>query len=239
MKIEILYPEICNLYGDSANAMYLEKSLPKAKFYNTNINDKPKFIDKSNGIDMVYIGCTTEDFQKLMVEKLSPYKEKIEEYIENDKIILATGNSFEVFGKYIEDENGKTECLGIFDFYSKLDLNHRHNSLFIGEYKNSKIVGFKSQFSHSYIGDEKYEFIKVDRGVGLNKELSFEGIKKNNFYGTYLLGPILPMNPFFTKYLFKLLGTEIDPKFMDAAMDAYDFRVKEISDPKTIVTPNH
>lgn len=239
MKIEILYPEICNLYGDSANAMYLEKSLPKAKFYHTNINDVPKFIDENNKIDMVYMGCTTEDFQKLIIEKLTPYKEKIEKYIDNDKIFLATGNSFEVFGKYIESEDEKVDCLNIFDFYTKLDINHRHNSLFIGEFKNSKIVGFKSQFSHSFTGDENYDFIKVDRGVGLNKDLSYEGIRKNNFYGTYLLGPILPTNPFFTKYLFKLLGTDAEPKFMDAAMDAYEFRVKEISDPKTIVTPNH
>ena len=77
MKIEILYPEICNLYGDSANVMYLKKSLKKTKFIETHINDKPKFIDKKNKIDMVYIGCMTEEHQKLVIEKLLPFKEKI------------------------------------------------------------------------------------------------------------------------------------------------------------------
>lgn len=239
MKIEILYPEICNLYGDSANVMYLKKSLTSAEFIETNLNNKPKFIDKKNEIDFVYIGSMTEDNQKLVIEKLLPFKDKINEYIENEKILLATGNSFEIFGNYIESEDEKIDCLGILDFYSKLDYNHRHNSLFIGEYKNSKIVGFKSQFTHSYIEEEKYDFIKVDRGVGLNKEHEYEGIRKNNFYGTYLLGPILPMNPFFTKYLFKLLGTDTEPAFMEDAMDAYEFRVKEMEDPKTVVTPNH
>lgn len=241
MKIEILYPEICNLYGDSANVMYLKKSLKKTKFIETHINDKPKFIDKKNKIDMVYIGCMTEEHQKLVIEKLLPFKEKIEEYIENDKILLATGNAFEVFGKYIESKTEKVDCLDIFNFYTKLDLEHRHNSLFIGEYKNIKIVGFKSQFTHTYLesGNENYNFIKVGRGVGINPSYDYEGINKNNFFGTYLLGPILPMNPFFTKYLFKLMNTEDEPAYMEAAMDAYDFRVKEISNPKTIVTPNH
>ena len=29
----------------------------------------------------------------------------------------------------------------------------------------------------------------------------FEGIRDHNFYGTYLLGPILARNPHFTEYL--------------------------------------
>ena len=241
MKIEILFPEICNLYGDSANAMYLKKSLKKAKFIETHINDKPNFIDKKNKIDMVYLGSMTEEHQKLVIEKLLPFKEKIEEYIENDKILLATGNAFEVFGKYIESKDGKVDCLDIFNFYTKLDIDHRHNSLFIGEYKNIKIVGFKSQFSHSYLenDNEAYDFIKVNRGVGLNPNYNFEGINKNNFYGTYLLGPILPMNPFFTKYLFKLLNTEEEPVFMEEAMNAYEYRVRELQNEKTIVTSMH
>ena len=28
-----------------------------------------------------------------------------------------------------------------------------------------------------------------------------EGVKKNNFYGTYMLGPLLIRNPYFTEYL--------------------------------------
>lgn len=235
MTIEILYPEICNLYGDSANVMYLKESLKSAKFIETHLNDKPSFIDEKNNINFVYIGSTTENNQKLIIEKLKPFKKEIENYIENDKIFLATGNSFEIFGNYIESIDEKVSCLEIFDFYSKLDLNKRHNSLFIGEFNHSKIVGFKSQFSHSFNKDNNYDFIKVDRGVGLNPEYNYEGIKKNNFYGTYLLGPFLINNPYFTKYLFKLLETKSDPAFMETSMDTYEIRVKELSDPSTII----
>ncbi len=30
MKIEILFPEFCNLFGDTYNMIYLEKTLPQA-----------------------------------------------------------------------------------------------------------------------------------------------------------------------------------------------------------------
>ena len=37
---------------------------------------------------------------------LKPYKEKINELIEKGVVFLCTGNALEIFGKYIENEDG-------------------------------------------------------------------------------------------------------------------------------------
>ena len=50
-----------------------------------------------------------------------------------------------------------------------------------------------------YIDNTKNYFAKVERGIGINKESKLEGIKVNNLIGTYLLGPILVLNPLLTK----------------------------------------
>ena len=57
-----------------------------------------------------------------------------------------------------------------------------------------------------------------------------EGIKKNNLYGTYLLGPFLIQNPLFTKYLMSQLGIE-NPKLAFEAdiMKAYEVRLVELN----------
>ena len=47
MKIEILYPEICTLYGDKGNTMYLQKCLPDAEFVTTGLNEKPLFLKEN------------------------------------------------------------------------------------------------------------------------------------------------------------------------------------------------
>ena len=52
----------------------------------------------------------------------------------------------------------------------------------------------------------------------------------NNLFATYLLGPILPLNPKFTKYILKLLNQKDNLKFEKEAMEAYEIRLKEFED---------
>ena len=146
MKIEILFPEFCNLFGDMYNMKYLKMCLPDAEFIETALDEKPKFIDED--IKMIYLGPMTEKTQEKVITRLKLYKNRIEELIDNNVLFLVTGNAIEVFGKYIENEDGsKIEALGIFDVYSKRNMMNRHNSYFIGKYEDIEIVGFKSQFT--------------------------------------------------------------------------------------------
>lgn len=237
MKIEILYPRLCNLYGDSANVLYLKKTLSDVTFIETKLNEKPKFLTEK--IDLVYIGSTTEKNQELIINDLMKYKEEIKNKIDEGQFIFATGNSFEIFCKYIETEsNEKINCLDIFDCYIKRNLNKRHNSLFLGEFNDITIVGNKSQFTQCY-GLKNNFFIKVTKGIGINPEEKYEGIHYNNFYGTYLLGPFLVLNPYFTKYLLKELGYTGKLAFEEDAIKAYEIRLTELQDDKTIFGSMH
>ena len=46
MKIEILFPEVCNLFGDMFNMKYLKMCLPDAEFIETALDDVPTFQKK-------------------------------------------------------------------------------------------------------------------------------------------------------------------------------------------------
>lgn len=228
MKIEILFPEFCNLNGDMANIKYLKKCIPEAEIIETSIDTKPAF-NTQDDISLIYMGTLSEKAQEIAIQKLKPYKEKIEELIENGQAFLLTGNSIEIFGKYIENEDGsKIEGLGIFDVYAKRDMLHRHNSYFLGEYENLEIVGFKSQFTMLYGNNEQEYFMKVKMGIGINKESKLEGIHKNNFFATYVIGPFLILNPLFTQKLIKLMGIE-NPTlaFEKEILEAYQIRLEK------------
>ena len=80
MKIEILFPELCNLFGDMATVEYLKKTLPEAEFIETHLNDELKFLKEK--INLVYMGPMTENTQELVIEKFKPHKDEIMAEIE-------------------------------------------------------------------------------------------------------------------------------------------------------------
>ncbi len=178
---------------------------------------------------MIYLGPMTENTQEKVISKLKPYKERLEELIEKNVVFLFTGNALEVLGNYIENEDGsKIEGLGIFDVYAKRDMMHRHNSYMIGKFEDIEIVGFKSQFTMMYGDNSTSYFLEVEKGIGLNTESKLEGIKKNNFVGTYVIGPILILNPLFTKKIMSMMGVEKEVALEKDVMAAYDARLKEL-----------
>ena len=232
MKIEVLFPEYCNLFGDSSNMKYLKQCLPEAEFVYTSYMDEPVFATEK--VDLIYMGAMTERMQSMVIRKLRPYKERLIELIKADVPFLITSNAIEVFGRWIEDEEGiKEEALGIFDFYAKRDMMHRFNGLVRGRFGDMPIIGFKTQFTMAHSQNFKYPFIEVERGVGMNPNAETEGIHLHQFYGTYLVGPFLVLNPLFTKHLMQVMGVA-NPKLAheEVIMAAYERRLKEFMDPK-------
>ncbi len=233
MVVEILFQEVCGLYGDSQNPVYLQATLPDAQFIYTKLTDQPHFATERP--DMIYIGCMSESIQRRVISKLMPLKQRILDLIDDNVIILATGNAAEIFAKdiYYVTEHIKTEALGIFDLSVKTDLFKRYNGMVLGEAGNIKLVGFRSQFSFLYGDNSTYFFQKCIHGDGINTESKLEGMRKNNLICTQMLGPILPLNPLFCEYLLRLCGIDAEAAYRDSAMDAYKQRLKEFNNPKT------
>ena len=239
MKIEVLFPEICNLYGDLFNVKYLKDCLPEAEIVNTSLSDEPLFVTEKP--DLIYMGTTTERGQVLAIEALSKYKDRIKECIDQNVNFLITGNAMEIFFDEIF-EAGEKVCdgLGILPFVAKREKRNRFNSLYVGDFpvegkEPIKIVGFKSLFGFAYGDNSKCTLFETLRGDGLNKDVKGEGIRINHFYASHITGPLLVLNPTFTKwYMEEMMGVEnATLAFEEAAMDAYNQRVAEYTDPGT------
>lgn len=192
IKILHLYYDLLNLNGEQGNVLYLkyvlEQSNIKYKIDYLSIGDK---IDFSN-YDYIYMGKGSEESLLRALKDLLQYKKDVKKYIDESKYFIATGNSHELFGKYIVIDNKKHEALNIFDYYieeleSKIigDVFARYNDLDI-------IIGFIN--TKREIVNNQYPLFELESN---NFNLEREGVKYNNFYGTYLLGPILVRNPHF------------------------------------------
>ena len=233
MKAEILFPEVCNLYGDLQNIYYLKRCCPALEIIETDLHSKPRFLTED--VALVYMGSTTEQGLRLAADALRPYAADIAEKADAGQLILLTGNAPDVFSAAIESDSADTiEGLGILPGRVKYTMMKRHNSFFLGTFDGMEVVGFKSLFGHTYPDDELANpLFRVERGVGRHPGAFAEGFLRGGLMATYLIGPLLPLNPPFTRYLLEQMGAkDVKLAFEDTAMKAYRARVEEFRDEK-------
>ena len=236
MIIEMLYPEIASLYGEKGNLDLLKLCFPEANIRMTMLNDEPYFV--KHEVDLIVMGPTTEEFQKIIIKRLRPYIDRIQTLIRENIHFWMTGNAMDIFGAYIEDEEGNRVLgLGLFDYHARLYRPKRFNSYVLGKIEDMEVVGFKSQFSQIF-PSQIQSWFKVERGFGLNEKSMDEGIKLNNFIGTQCLGPFWILNPDFTLQYFKALGyAKAELPYHAEMLEAYRQRILEFKDEKYINYP--
>ena len=232
MKTEILFPEVANLCGDLMNVTYLRQSCPEMEVVETGLKDRPAFLD--GGVDLVYVGSATERGLRLMVQALTPYKAELERYVDGGGLMLATGNALDALGEYVMIDGKRAfDGLGILPTHAEYHMMKRHNSFLLGSFQDMEIVGFKSLFGHTYPDEELTDALfRVERGVGRHPGTYAEGFRRGGLMATYLMGPLLVLNPPFTKQLLQELGAEGTLAFEEAAMEAYEARLAEFRDEK-------
>ena len=195
MKITIgyLYYDLLNLYGDTGNIKTLKYHLEEQGIdvdikYMT-LNEEKNFKD----IDMLYIGSGTETNMSLALDDLKKDKDKLQKFLKENKIILSTGNSVELFGNYII-KNKKIKALELVDYVTMYqerivkDVKTKSNLL------EEDLIGFENH-------------------IGNNLSSNDEIVNEGSFYGTYLIGPLLVRNPKLCSYFVHLLIDKKDKNF--------------------------
>ena len=180
IRIAHLYYDLMNLYGDNGNVKAIKYQLE-----NQGIKTIVDFLTVDDNIDfdkydLIYIGPGTYDNQKIVLD--------------DNKFIIATGNALEFFGKNIKPLNGKkTKALNIFEFESEeIDLRLVGETVATCNNLKKEVIGFQNQ--NSIITNLETPWFKLTKGIGSNVNSNIEGINYKNFYGTYMIGPILVRN---------------------------------------------
>lgn len=213
LVIAYLYYDLLNLYGENGNIKILKKQLEElgitAKVKFLSIEDSLNFDD----YDLVYIGAGTENNQVLALKHLIKYKKDIKSNIEKGKIFIVTGNAIELFGKTIE-ESKKTKALNIFSYETKHEIFSMADEALFKDNRNGNLfIGFQNQIGT--IKNNTTPWFSVLKGIGSYPNSLEEGIQYKNFYGTYLIGPVLVRNPHFLEEIIDRIvkNKNLDVKF--------------------------
>ncbi len=206
IKIAHLYYDLLNLYGEQGNILALINA-----FKNQNIDievDKLTINDKINfnDYDLIYLGSGSNENLQIVLNDILKYKKEFKKYIDDNKYLIATGNSYLLFGSSIDE----IEALNIFPYYAKkCERIRSHN---FNEYQDlSPIIGFQNR---EYLVENKENHLfKVLSGAKDNYKSEYEGFHYKNFFGTFLIGPLLIRNPHFTDLIVADITTKNNYKY--------------------------
>lgn len=211
MVVKILhwYYDIMNLYGEYGNIKVIEKHLQdqgvKVLVERKTVNETVNLEE----YDFIYMGAGTEDNQLFVMKDMQKYAEALKKYIDNEKVALFTGNSYEMLGQKINDE----KALGIFDFETQI-LNDRITSdvIYKSKFLKNKVVGFVNKMTN--VVHNINPLFEVEFGIGENENNNAEGVKYKNLYGTHVTGPILVRNPEMLEKIVRLICMQKDKNYV-------------------------
>lgn len=230
IKILHLYNNLMNLYGEYANILILERRLSEQGLESEITKaDSCKDIDFSQ-YDFIYIGSGTERAQKRALTDLMTKKDEFISAAKSGKVMLLTGNAFEMLGKAITDANGKSfEALNLCPFETTESYKERltGDAIFSCRFMPKPFVGFINKCSQT--SKTENPLFSALMGEGNSKNTTDEGCRFENVFGTHLIGPILVKNPHFTKYIIQLLTKDIDGFVYKDIVNTYEQGSYEIT----------
>jgi CobQ-like glutamine amidotransferase family enzyme len=224
IRILHLYPELMNLYGDYGNLTIIANRIKKhgieVRIDKREIQDPIIFED----YDFVYMGSGAEKNQLVALNDLRKYELYLKEYINDNNVVLFTGNAMELLGNSIDDEL----ALGIVDFNTRITDKRYTGDVIVYNETLKETVGFINK-SSLIEGGEKFklfDYVFKDNNLSDN---SYEGYRYKNLFGTHIIGPVLVKNPYFADEILKLL---LKDQYVDNAdkyeMAAYETTLREL-----------
>ena len=227
IKILHLYYDLLNLYGENGNILALKSHL---EGHNIKVSVDYKSLDDEfsfNDYQFVYLGSGARDNLLLALSDLKKRRNDLKEYIDNKGFIFATGESINLFGNYIKYLNDdKVNGLKIFD-YNIEEVRDRlvGEQVYLNDLVEDEIIGFQNR-STILVDSNEDNLFEVKEGFGSSLDNNVEGIIKDNMFLTYMLGPILIRNPYFTEFLvkeiFKKYDIEYKPFIKENELKAYN-----------------
>lgn len=217
LRICALYPSRMNIYADRGNMILLQKRCEARGIgFEITAVEEGDAINPSEH-DLFYIGGGQDSDQVQIAEDMRKNKRAaLASAADSGKVILAVCGGYQLLGECYEMDDHKIEGLGLVDLRTIREPGERLIGNVMIEFehdgKRQVLAGFENHGGRTYLESGTSPLGKVLHGFGNNGKDRFEGVKRDNVFGTYLHGPLLPKNSWFADHLTSLAlgGIELE-----------------------------
>lgn len=206
LRICHLYPTLLSIAGDRGNLMAIEKRCEwrglRTEVTEVTVGQSADFAE----FDLILFHGGQDKEMDVAARDLTTKAASLREAVESDVAVLAVCAGYQLMGTYYQPYTGpRLEGVGAIDLYTEGGnmrfMNHIAIECDFARGGPKTLVGFENHSGRTYLGEGAKPLGRVVAGSGNNGGDSYEGARYRQIYGTYLHGPVLPKNPWFTDHL--------------------------------------
>jgi CobQ-like glutamine amidotransferase family enzyme len=206
LRICALYPSRMNIYADRGNMILLRRRCEARGIgFQLTAAEEGDEIDPS-AHDFFYIGGGQDrDQVQIAGDMVKTKRDSLAVAAGEGRVILAVCGGYQLLGEYYELGGNQIEGLNIVNLKTVREPGER----LIGNVtidvdidgETKRLAGFENHGGRTYLTGDGSPLGKVVEGFGNNGKDGHEGVRRDNVFGTYLHGPLLPKNAWFADYL--------------------------------------
>lgn len=209
LKIGHLYPTLMSVAADRGNLFAIQKRCEwrgiATEVEQIYVKQTPDFTK----YDLLLIHGAADREMELASRDIQLKASGLIEAAEANVVFLSICAGFQLLGHYYKPSKGpELKGVGLIDLYteggSTRFMTHMAMECDLegaGDAGKQVLVGYENHSGRTWLGESAAPLGKVLYGWGNNGTDGFEGARYKQVYGTYLHGPLLPKNPWFTDYL--------------------------------------
>jgi lipid II isoglutaminyl synthase (glutamine-hydrolysing) len=209
LRLLALYPEQMNIYADRGNILFLQRRCEwrgiDFAYSSAGLGEE---FDRAEP-DLIYIGGGQDRDQRLVAaDMLRTKRDAVAGAVDGGAVVLAVCGGYQLLGHSYELDDETIPGLALADLKTvrtpgprlignvaiEVDLGHGPRV----------IAGFENHGGRTYLGEGAEPLGRVINGHGNNGSDGLEGVRRQNLFGTYLHGPLLPKNAWLADRLLQL-----------------------------------
>ena len=193
-----LYPDLLRTYGDRGNVLALARRAEWRGFV-VRVDAVTRGDRVPADADVVFMGGGTDRVQEIIGADLRSRTSELADAAARGAVVVGVCGGYQFLGRRYVDANGvPIEGLGLLDVETvagsdRIIGNVRaHGSLGGAAFD---LIGFENHGGRTTLGPKATPLATVPRGEGNNGRDGTEGAVQGRVIGSYLHGPVLPVNP--------------------------------------------
>ncbi|HYM51076.1 MAG TPA: hypothetical protein VET65_10980 [Candidatus Limnocylindrales bacterium] len=208
IRIGHLYPALLSVAGDRGNLFAIQRRSEwrgiATEVTEIGVGQTPDFTQ----FDLILFHGGQDKEMDVAARDLQPKAAGIRAAVESDVVVLAVCAGYQLLGHYYQPSKGpRLEGIGALDITTQGGptrfMNHIAIECRFADGAPQTLVGFENHSGRTFRGEGVAPLGTVLAGGGNNGEDGTEGAIYRQVYCTYMHGPVLPKNPWFTDHLIR------------------------------------